>query len=133
SETKAMVLPSGDQAGEVSECPLPLVSCVVFLPSNETNHSDLVVLSDFSSQDRHVYATQFPSGEGARSSRRRIPSMSLALNGWALAKVEAPGFFRGLANPDCPAGRSEPAQDEGFACSKPEWLRSARTTFESTD
>ncbi|HYB75496.1 MAG TPA: hypothetical protein VEC08_00910, partial [Nitrososphaerales archaeon] len=94
---------SGDHVGDVSVCPLPLVSCAVFLPSNETNHRDLVVLSDFSFQDRFVYATQFPSGEGARSSRRCIPSMSLALNGWTLAEVEVPGFFRRLASLDYPA------------------------------
>ena len=52
--------------------------------------------------------------------------MSLALNGWALAEIEtedeagaeALSFFRCFANLYCPAGRWNPAQDEGFACSE---------------
>src|SRR5262245_64244121 len=87
-EMKAIVLPSGDQRGPVSEA-FADVSCLRLLPSMETSQRFVETLLASGSHVRRVKATQRPSGEGCGSASLSIATMSCTEKGCGSAEAPA--------------------------------------------
>src|SRR5262245_61698868 len=76
----AIVLPSGDQRGDVSEAWAD-VSCLIVLPSIDVSQRFVVTLFVVAFQFLRVKTTHRPSGEGRGSPRRSMATMSFTENG----------------------------------------------------